>query len=68
MLKKFLKHISVKEVTLLSDLNNEFFINKSSKSHYYEINNFEMEYFYNFFHSLASNSLYTVIPIINQFS
>jgi hypothetical protein len=64
-LRFFLKHISINEVTLLSDINKELFIDQSGKSHYNEINNFEMEYFYNFITNLNSNSLYTVIPIIS---
>lgn len=64
-LRYFLKNISVNEVTLLADINKEFFIDQSSKSNYHEIYNFEMEYFYNFITNLDGNSLYTVIPIIS---
>jgi hypothetical protein len=64
MLKQFLKLISIKDITFLSDVNKDFFIDKSGKSHYYEINNFEIENFSNFIHNLSSNSLYTIIPII----
>lgn len=56
MLKQFLKLISINDITFLSDVNKDFFIDKSGKSHYYEINNFEIENFSNFIHNLSSNS------------
>jgi hypothetical protein len=64
-LRFFLEHISRNNITLLADINKEFFIDQANKSHYYEIYNFEREYFYNFITNLNSNSLYTVIPIIS---
>jgi hypothetical protein len=64
-LRFFLEHISRNNITLLADINTEFFIDQANKSHYYEIYNFEREYFYNFITNLNSNSLYTVIPIIS---
>jgi len=65
MLKQFLKHISIKDITLMSDVHKDLFIDKSGKFHYYESKNFYMEFFYNFITGLSSNSLYTVIPIIS---
>lgn len=65
MLKQLLKNISVRDITLMADVNKEWFINKSGKSFYYEINNFEMNYFSNFITGLSSNSLYTIIPIVS---
>jgi len=65
MLKQFLKHISVKDITLMSDVHKDLFINNYSKSHYFEMKNFEIEYFYDFITTLSSNSLYTMIPMIS---
>jgi hypothetical protein len=65
MLKQFLKQISVNNITLMADVNKDFFIDKSGKSNYYVHNNFEMEYFSNFVNNLDSNALYSVIPLIS---
>lgn len=63
--RHLLKNISINQVTLLSDINKEFFINKSNKSNYFKIRNFELEYFFDFIDGLDSNILYTVIPFIS---
>lgn len=65
ILRRFLKLISVDNITFLHSINKDFFIDKSGKSNYYEIKFWEMEYFSNFVHSIDNNSLYTVIPIIS---
>jgi hypothetical protein len=65
MFKKFLKLISVNDITFLHNINKDFFIDQSGKPNYIEIRNFEMEYFYNFITNLDSNSLYTVIPVLS---
>lgn len=64
MFNQFLRHICTRNVTFLSDINKEFFINQSNKSNYQEIRTFEMGYFYDFITNLSHNSLYTVIPMI----
>jgi hypothetical protein len=63
--KQLLRQISTGDVTFISDINKEFFIDQSGKSNYYEIKFFEIEYFYNFVTNLSSNSLYTVIPLLS---
>ena len=61
----FLKNISKTQITLLSDVNKEFFINKSNKTNYYEIDDFEIQYFYNFITNLNRNSVYSLSPLIS---
>jgi hypothetical protein len=65
MIRKFLKNISVDNVLLLSDINKDFFVDKSGKSNYLHVNSFEIEYFKDFINNLNSNYLYTVIPLIS---
>lgn len=65
MIRKFLKLISVNDITFLSDIHKDFFIDKSSKSEHFYIQSFEMDYFKDFIFNLDSNSLYTVIPLIS---
>lgn len=64
ILKHFLRNISINNVTLMSDINKDFFLDKSSKSNYYQVDSFELDYFYDFVTSLDSNTLYSVIPMI----
>jgi len=64
-LKYFFKNISNNQITLLSDINKEFFINKSNKTNYYEIDDFEIQYFYNFISNLNNNSIYSISPLIS---
>ena len=63
--KNFLVNISNNEITLLSQINKEFFINNSGKSNYFSLVNFESQYFYEFITNLEFNSLYNVIPMIS---
>jgi len=65
MIRKFLKLISIDNIMFLHNIIKEIFINQSSKSNYYEINNFEIRDFHDFFNKLDSNSLYTVIPVLS---
>src|SRR6266478_697378 len=63
--RNLLRTISNEEITLLSQIKKEYFINNSGKSNYYEIRNFESQYFYDFINDLEFNSLYNVIPMVS---
>jgi hypothetical protein len=66
MFKKFLKLISIDDITMLSNIHKEIFINQNNKSNYYEFRGFELDNFSNFVNNLDSNSLYNVIPMISS--
>lgn len=45
-------------------LQKNVFLDKSSKSNYYQVDGFELDCIYDFVTSLDSNTLYSVIPMI----
>jgi predicted metallo-beta-lactamase superfamily hydrolase len=65
MYSQFLKLISADRITLLKDINRAINIDKSDRSRYFMIPNFEIKLIKEFILTLDEESLYSIIPIIS---